>query len=55
MEGLTITYDETTLVGSMQSSLDNPRKNSTIVTRLVTVNIATSETSQYLYIDKKKL
>ncbi|MBD1584303.1 esterase-like activity of phytase family protein [Pseudoalteromonas sp. S16_S37] len=49
MEGLTITPDEKTLVGIMQSSLDNPSKNRTDLTRIVTVNIATGETAQYLY------
>ncbi|NOU51245.1 esterase-like activity of phytase family protein [Pseudoalteromonas sp. JBTF-M23] len=49
MEGLTITPDEKTLVGIMQSSLDNPSKNRTDLTRIVTVNIETGKTAQYLY------
>ncbi|CAH9065995.1 hypothetical protein PSECIP111951_03480 [Pseudoalteromonas holothuriae] len=49
MEGLTITPDEKTLVGIMQSSLDNPSKNRTNLTRIVTVNIETGTTAQYLY------
>uniref|UniRef100_UPI0030F41124 esterase-like activity of phytase family protein n=1 Tax=Paraglaciecola sp. TaxID=1920173 RepID=UPI0030F41124 len=53
MEGLTITPDETTLVGIMQSSLDNPTKNRTDLTRIVTVNIATGAMSQYLYKQEK--
>ncbi|KXI29967.1 esterase-like activity of phytase family protein [Paraglaciecola hydrolytica] len=53
MEGLTITPDETTLVGIMQSSLDNPSSNRTDLTRIVTVNIATGAMSQYLYKQEK--
>ena len=53
MEGLTITPDETTLVGIMQSSLDNPNKNRTDLSRIVTVNIETGTVSQYLYKQEK--
>ncbi|MCU4676957.1 esterase-like activity of phytase family protein [Catenovulum sp. 2E275] len=49
MEGLTITPDEKTLVGIMQSSLDNPSKNRTDLTRIVTVNLETGAIAQYLY------
>jgi hypothetical protein len=49
MEGLTITPDEKTLVGIRQSSLDNPTKNRTDLTRIVTVNLETGVMGQYLY------
>jgi hypothetical protein len=49
MEGLTITPDESTLVGIMQSSLDNPSSNRSDLTRIVTINIASGAVSQYLY------
>jgi hypothetical protein len=52
MEGLTITPDEKTLVGIMQSRLYNPSNagatNKTL-TRIVTFDIATGNTKQYLY------
>lgn len=51
MEGLTITPDQTTLVGIMQSSMDNPDKsgrNSTL-TRIVSINLRNGEVKQYLY------
>lgn len=52
MEGLAITPDEKTLVGIMQSSLDNPTqaaaRNSNL-TRIVTVDVETGATRQYLY------
>ncbi|MGO3701524.1 esterase-like activity of phytase family protein [Halomonas sp.] len=51
MEGLAITPDEKTLVGIMQSTLYNP--GSTVkdldITRIVTVNLDSGETGQYLY------
>ncbi len=53
MEGLTITPDESTLVGIMQSSLDNPDRNRTDMTRIVTVDLATGAISQYLYRQEK--
>lgn len=52
MEGLAITPDESTLVGIMQSTIYNPSKeevtNKTL-TRIVTFNLATGATKQYLY------
>ncbi len=57
MEGLTITPDEKMLVGIMQSSLYNPSKadvaNPTL-TRIVTFDITTAETKQYLYRQEKE-
>lgn len=51
MEGLTITPDGKTLVGMMQSNLYNPTSavGSINLVRLVTVNIETGATAQYLY------
>lgn len=52
MEGLTITPDGKTLVGIMQSNLYNPNKTavgSINLTRIVTVNLDTGATAQYLY------
>ena len=51
MEGLTITPDGKTLVGILQSNLYNPTKavGSINLTRIVTVNINTGVTAQYLY------
>lgn len=51
MEGLTITPDGKTLVGMMQSNLYNPSSavGSINLVRLVTVNIETGATAQYLY------
>ncbi|MDY0107296.1 MAG: esterase-like activity of phytase family protein [Giesbergeria sp.] len=51
MEGLTITPDGKTLVGIMQSNLYNPSSavGSINLTRIVTVNIDTGATAQYLY------
>lgn len=52
MEGLTITPDQKTLVGIMQSRLYNPSNAGAInkkLTRIVTFNIATGNTKQYLY------
>lgn len=51
MEGLTVTPDQSTLVGIMQSTMQLPDKtvqNETL-TRIVTINPATGETHQYLY------
>ena len=53
MEGLTVTPDQKTLVGIMQSSLDNPSKNRTDLTRIVTVNLETGAVAQYLYKQEK--
>ena len=52
MEGLAITPDEKTLVGIMQSRLYNPSNAGAInktLTRIVTFDIATGTTKQYLY------
>lgn len=51
MEGLTITPDGKTLVGIMQSNLYNPTNaiGSINLTRIVTINIETGATAQYLY------
>ena len=55
MEGLTITPDQTTLVGIMQSTLDNPTKavRKQDLTRIVTINLQTGKISQYLYKQEK--
>ncbi len=51
MEGLTITPDEKTLVGIMQSTMSNPNSsvNKSTITRIVTVNLETGAIGQYLY------
>ena len=51
MEGLTITPDQTTLVGIMESALDNPDKTvrQSALTRIVTINLKTGQVGQYLY------
>ena len=55
MEGLAITPDETTLVGIMQSTMDNPTKavRKQDITRIVTINLQTGKMSQYLYKQEK--
>lgn len=56
MEGLAVTPDETTLVGIMQSTLYNPSKTGVAdftITRIVTFDIATGNTKQYLYKQEK--
>lgn len=55
MEGLAITPDETTLVGIMQSTMDNPTKavRKQDITRIVTINLQTGKVSQYLYKQEK--
>jgi hypothetical protein len=56
MEGLAITPDEKTLVGIMQSRLYNPSNAGAInqtLTRIVTFDIATGATKQYLYKQEK--
>jgi hypothetical protein len=55
MEGLTITPDGRTLVGAMQSALQMPDLGSTkaskvAVTRIITVDLHTFKTKQYLYV-----
>lgn len=52
MEGLTITPDGKTLVGIMQFPLYNPSKDAvknSLVIRIVTMDIATGNTKQYVY------
>ncbi|MBX3654112.1 MAG: esterase-like activity of phytase family protein [Ramlibacter sp.] len=51
MEGLAITPDGKTLVGMMQSNLYNPSSaiGSINLARIVTINIETGATAQYLY------
>ena len=51
MESLTITADQTTLVGVMESAMDNPSKESrnSDLTRIVTINLATGQIAQFLY------
>lgn len=56
MEGLAITPNEKTLVGIMQSTLYNPSKkeaNNTVLTRIVTFDLKTAATKEYLYIQDK--
>ncbi|MCW2548413.1 MAG: esterase-like of phytase family protein, partial [Mycobacterium sp.] len=55
MEGLTVTPDGSTLVGIMQSALQQPDLGSTkaanvAATRIVTINLHTFKTKQYLYL-----
>lgn len=53
MEGLTITPDGKTLVGSMQSTLYNPSSKEIVnkkLTRLLFFDIATGRTKQYIYL-----
>ncbi|MCK5830353.1 MAG: esterase-like activity of phytase family protein [Methylococcales bacterium] len=56
MEGLTITPDQKTLVGIMQSTLRNPSKkvDDSKLTRIVTINLETGSIGQYLYKQDKK-
>lgn len=52
MEGLAITPDHKTLVGIMQSTMFNPSKTgatNTSLTRIVTINLDSGATAQYLY------
>ncbi len=56
MEGLTITTDGKTLVGIMQSTLYNPGKkqaSNLTLTRILTFDLATGKTGQYLYRQEK--
>ena len=55
MEGLTITPDGSTLVGAMQSALQMPdlgslKASKVAVTRIITINLRTMQTKQYLYL-----
>jgi hypothetical protein len=57
MEALTITPDQTTLVGVIESSLDNPDKSGRVssLTRIVTIDLNSGQIAQYLYrLDKAK-
>ena len=51
MEGLTITPDEKTLVGIMQSTMSLPTGsvNKQTITRIVTIELTTGKIGQYLY------
>jgi len=55
MEGLTITPDQKTLVGIMQSTMYNPSSavKTLDITRIVTVNLETGTIGQYLYKQEK--
>jgi hypothetical protein len=55
MEGLTITPDGSTLVGIMQSALQQPdlgsiKAGNVAPTRIITINLHTYKTKQYLYL-----
>ena len=51
MEALTITPDQTTLVGIMESSMDNPDKSGRLssLVSMVTINLVSGQIAQYLY------
>ena len=51
MEALTITPDQSTLIGIMESSMDNPDKSGRIssLVRMVTINLVSGQIAQYLY------
>ena len=51
MEALTITPDQTTLVGIMESSMDNPDESGRLssLVRIVTINLVSGKIAQYLY------
>ena len=51
MEALTITPDQTTLVGIIESSMDNPDKSGrgSSLTRIITINLNSGQIAQYLY------
>lgn len=55
MEGLAITPDEKLLIGTMQSTIYNPDKSvkNLDLVRLVTVDLQTGQTAQYLYQQEK--
>jgi len=55
MEGLAITPDQQTLIGTMQSTIYNPDKavKDLDLVRLVTVELATGKIGQYLYKQQK--
>ena len=57
MEGLAITKDGKTLVGIMQSTMYNPSKSEAsnrTLTRILTFDISTGDTKQYLYRQEKE-
>ncbi|WP_372844143.1 esterase-like activity of phytase family protein [Psychrobacter sp.] len=51
MEALTITPDQSTLVGIMESSMDNPNKSGRLssLVRIITINLVSGQIAQYLY------
>ena len=51
MEALTITPDQTTLVGIMESSMDSPDESGRLssLVRIVTINLVSGQIVQYLY------
>lgn len=51
MEAITITPDQSTLVGIMESSMDNPDQSGrhSTLTRMLTINLKSGQISQYLY------
>lgn len=51
MESLTITPDQSTLVGVVESSMDNPDKSGrgSSLTRIAAINLLTGQIAQYLY------
>lgn len=51
MESLTITPNQTMLVGIMESSMDNPDKSgrASTLTRMITINLLDGQIAQYLY------
>ena len=51
MEALTITPDQNTLVGIMESSMDNPDESGRLssLVRIVTINLVSGKIAQYLY------
>ncbi|WP_426369825.1 esterase-like activity of phytase family protein [Pseudocolwellia sp. HL-MZ7] len=55
MEGLTVTPDETTLVGIMQSTIYNPSSSVKVndIVRIITVNLVDGSIGQYLYKQEK--
>ena len=51
MEALTITPDQSTLVGIIESSMDNPDQSGRVssLTRILTINLHSGQIAQYLY------
>lgn len=51
MEALTITPDQSTLVGIMESSMDNPNKSGRLssLVRIITIHLVSGQIAQYLY------